>query len=107
MPVYIVNSAEEFQKVLQSHEKVVCDFWATWCGPCKKIAPYLEDLSDKYPNILFIKVDVDTVADLADSENVTAMPTFKCYMKGSALGTVTGANPAVLASMVDNLASSE
>lgn len=55
---------------------VVIDFFATWCGPCKKIAPVFEKLAEVYPSIAFLKVDVDESGELAEMYGVQAMPTF-------------------------------
>jgi len=75
MPVYEVNSSEDFKKVIQ-HPVVVIDFYAEWCGPCKKIAPEIEKLSNKYTNIKFCKINVDELDKLSNTFKVTSLPTF-------------------------------
>ena len=62
--------------------KVVIDFSAAWCGPCKRIGPIYEKLAASFPGITFYKIDVDDNADAAEAENVQAMPTFKFYNGG-------------------------
>lgn len=55
---------------------VVIDFFATWCGPCKNIAPAFEKLAEVYPSITFLKVDVDESDELVEIYGIQAMPTF-------------------------------
>ncbi|KAJ5628604.1 Thioredoxin [Penicillium lividum] len=63
-------------KALTSSGPAVIDFYATWCGPCKAVAPKVGELSEKYQNVRFIQVDVDKMRAVAQQYNVTAMPTF-------------------------------
>lgn len=77
MPVVEVKSVEDFNKLFQSDKKYVfVDFHAQWCGPCKKIAPKIEQLSEQYKNICFCKVDVDQVPELSQQYSVSTLPTF-------------------------------
>ena len=62
---------------------VVIDFYATWCGPCKVIAPKVEEMSSSMSNVVFLKVDVDENEDAAGEYNISAMPTF-IFMKNNA-----------------------
>jgi thioredoxin 1 len=72
---------------------VVIDFFATWCGPCKRIAPVFEDLADKfYPKVQFFKVDVDESGELVDMFGVSAMPTFVFLKDGQIVKKVEGAD---------------
>lgn len=80
------------------------DCFATWCGPCKVIAPKVVEFSDKYPNARFYKVDVDEVPDVAQELGIRAMPTFVMFKNGEKVGEVLGANPAPLeAAIKENL----
>ncbi|KAK9758313.1 hypothetical protein RND81_01G222300 [Saponaria officinalis] len=60
----------------KENKLVVIDFTASWCGPCRVIAPILAECAKKYPNILFLKVDVDELKDVAEAWKIQAMPTF-------------------------------
>jgi Thioredoxin domain-containing protein len=60
------------EKIFSSTDPIVLDCWATWCGPCKAIAPAFEKLSESFPQIKFYKVDVDDQADVAQELNVRA-----------------------------------
>jgi thioredoxin 1 len=71
---------------------VVVDFFATWCGPCKRIAPQFESLAKQFPTVKFVKVDIDAVADLADTYQIRAIPTFLVFQEGSQILRVNGAD---------------
>ena len=64
-------------------KKVVIDFFADWCGPCKRIAPEYVKLSEKYTDIVFLKVDSDESSSLSESFDVRALPTFIFINKGN------------------------
>jgi len=72
--------------------KVVIDFSATWCGPCKKIAPVFENLSKKHPDISFFKTDVDEAEAVANKYKVEAMPTFIFINNGKIINRLEGAD---------------
>lgn len=67
------------------------DFHAVWCGPCKAIAPFVSELSEKYTDVTFVKVDVDELPDVAQEADVTAMPTFAFYKGGEKIAEMVGA----------------
>jgi thioredoxin 1 len=93
-----VQSVEEFDQILEGTDKlVVVDFFAVWCGPCRYIAPAIERLQEEYKDtVVFIKVDVDKLPDLAQRCGVAAMPTFIFYKGGKKVDDLTGANEQVL-----------
>ncbi len=101
-----VDTLAEYQKLCSSHSLVVFDFYATWCGPCKAIAPFIETLETHYPTVVFAKVnsclfkiDVDKSPEIAQSEGVTSMPTFIFYKK-TKLNTITGANRSAIEAII-------
>ncbi|RJE26979.1 Thioredoxin [Aspergillus sclerotialis] len=69
-------------KALTSSGPVVVDFFATWCGPCKAVAPVVGKLSETYTNVKFLQVDVDKVGSVAQELQVRAMPTFVLFKDG-------------------------
>ena len=71
---------------------VVVDCFAEWCPPCRQIAPVFEAVASQYPNVVFIKVDVDKLPGVAKSIGVWAMPTFAFYVKGKKVGSFMGAD---------------
>ena len=80
-------------------DRVLVDFTASWCGPCKKIGPYFEELATKYPDVIFVKIDVDDLDDVAAECGISAMPTFQLYSNGVKVQEMTGADETKLAAM--------
>jgi len=72
--------------------KVVVDFTASWCGPCKIITPFYSELSEKYPQLVFLKVDVEEMPELSATWDVQAMPTFFFVKDGKQIDKLVGAN---------------
>jgi thioredoxin 1 len=81
-------------KILDANSgPIVLDAWAEWCGPCKAIAPKVEEFSTQYPQAKFYKVDVDKVPDVAQELGIRAMPTILFFNNGEKITEVVGANP--------------
>jgi thioredoxin len=91
MATHIVSSSG-FDSAIRNSNLVVIDFYATWCQPCKVLTPLFEKLTTQYPQVRFCKVDVDTLADVVDSQRISAMPTIVFYKKGREVARVTGAD---------------
>ncbi len=82
------------EKVLDSTQLSVIDFWAEWCGPCKIVGPILSELAQIYDGKLKIaKLNVDENSDLAGRFNVMSIPTMKFFKNGEIVGELVGAAP--------------
>jgi thioredoxin 1 len=91
--------------VLQSDVPALVDFWAAWCGPCKMIAPLLDELADEYAGrIKICKVDVDSNPETAAKFNVRGIPTLLVFKNGSVEATKVGAlSKTQLVEFIDSL----
>jgi len=87
-----VSTETQFRNIINLHEFVLVDFFAEWCGPCKLIAPWMEELANENPTIGFVKVDVEVMDDLAAHYKIRAMPTFVLLKNGVEVGRFAGAN---------------
>ena len=92
------------QEVLEADTVVLVDFWAEWCGPCKMVAPVLDDLSQEYDGkIKFTKVDVDENPETAMKYGIRSIPTILVFKGGAPVDQVVGAVPkAVLKKRLDS-----
>lgn len=93
MKVKEIKSAEEFRKeVEEAQGPCVVDFFATWCGPCRVVAPVLEDLAAQYEGkVRFFKVDVDNLMEVASRFRITGVPTIVYFKDGKEAGRTVGA----------------
>ncbi len=85
---------DNFEEVIKKNEKVVIDFWASWCMPCIMMSPIYENLAEKYKNqIVFAKVNVDENPEIAEKFEVMSIPTFIIFKNGNKSGEIIGAMP--------------
>jgi len=99
MTVHIIETKSQFKETIAREPIVLVDAFATWCGPCKAIAPtiakWAEDAEYK-DKVYFMKFDVDHLPDLAQELGVRAMPTFLVFKDGEKVDEFVGANPPAL-----------
>lgn len=97
-----VNSEQFEKEVLKAEGLVLVDFWATWCAPCKAIAPILEDISQENKNVKIVKVDADANQELVKKYGVRGIPTMMLFSEGQVQATKVGAiNKAGLVNWID------
>ena len=81
------------QEVLNSDKEVLLDFWATWCGPCRMIAPTLDEIAEEREDIKVCKVNVDEEPELAAQFQITSIPTLMVIQNGKVVKQSLGAKP--------------
>ena len=77
----------------QKDKVVLLDFFATWCGPCRMIAPVIEELSDEMADVSFAKIDVDELPELAQQYGIVSIPTLVLLKDGKEIDRAVGARP--------------
>ncbi|WP_411023057.1 thioredoxin, partial [Salmonella sp. s51228] len=92
MSVIEVETLAAFEEIIKGNKNVAVDFYATWCGPCKMISPKFESLSSKYPDVKFIKIDVDKNTWASEKYGISAMPTFLFFKDDARVGECIGAS---------------
>lgn len=88
-----INKSNFQSEVLNSEKKVLLDFWAPWCGPCRMVVPLVEEIAHERPDIKVGKVNVDEETELASQFGVMTIPTLVVMEKGKILRQTVGAMP--------------
>ncbi len=89
-----VDDSNFDQIVLQSKTPVLVDFWAAWCGPCRMVAPLIEELAEEYEGrVSFGKVDVDQNPKIATKYGVMSIPTLILFKDGKPISNIVGFRP--------------
>lgn len=93
MSILHVNKNDFNSVVKESSKTVLVDFWASWCGPCRMIAPVLEEVAAERPDVKVCKVNVDEEQELAISYGVSSIPTLLVFKNGQVVKQSVGAIP--------------
>lgn len=102
MTVLHVGRSDFEQEVLKSDKPVLLDFWASWCGPCRMIAPILDEIAEEREDIKVVKINVDEEPDLANQFRVSSIPTLFVMKEGKVVAQSLGVRPKTqILSMLD------
>ena len=89
----VTLTQENFEQTVSAGGIVLVDFWSTWCGPCRQFGPIFEEASEKYPDIVFGKVDTDDQQQMAMAAQITSIPTLMVFRDGIVVFRQSGALP--------------
>ena len=93
MAVLQIKEDQFEEEVLKAEGKVLVDFWASWCGPCKMLSPVVEQLSEETPDVKFVGVDVDDAEGLAVKYGISSIPCLVLFKDGEAVNRSVGFRP--------------
>ena len=97
-------TAQTFEQTVLDNGTVLVDFWAEWCGPCKRFGPVYDEVSEHHDDIVFAKVDTEAEQALAAAVNITSIPTLMAFRDGILVFRQAGALPKdALQSLVDQV----
>ena len=93
MSVHTITKENFEQEVLHSDKKVLLDFWATWCGPCRMVSPLVDEIAEENDNLFVGKINVDEQPELAAAFHVESIPLLAVMENGQLVNAAVGARP--------------
>ena len=84
---------DNFAEIKASDKPILLDFFATWCGPCRMIAPFIQQIADEHPEYVVAKIDVDEEPELAQEFGIQSIPTLVVIKNGEVAQIAAGARP--------------
>ena len=100
----IINISDNgFNDIITNNKLVVVDFFATWCGPCRALSPYIDGLSTNNHHILFAKANIEETPIMANELDVKSLPCVIIFENGKEINRVVGFNKAKLQAIIENL----
>jgi thioredoxin 1 len=99
--MYELTPENDITEIMKQDCYLFFYFTASWCGPCKQISPYIEELSNKYTHIQFYKIDIDTNEELSSTWNIKGVPTFYLLHKTNLIAQTSGANKELILQLVE------
>ena len=100
----VALTGSTFEQTVKDHDIVLVDFWASWCGPCRRFAPVFEKAAAAHPDIVFGKVDTEAEQSLAGAAGISSIPTLMAFREGILVFSQPGALPApALEQVIDSV----
>lgn len=100
----VINiSDNDFNDIIANNKLVVVDFFATWCGPCRALSPYIDELATNHHHILFAKANIEETPVIANELDVKSLPCVVIFENGKEINRVVGFNKQKLQAIIENL----
>lgn len=93
MSIININKSNFENEVIKSDKKVLVDFWAPWCGPCRMLLPVIEEIAEERDDVKICKINVDDESELAASFGIMSIPTLMVFENGKMVKKSLGAKP--------------
>lgn len=100
----VINiSDNDFNDIIANNKLVVVDFFAAWCGPCRALSPYIDELATNHHHILFAKANIEETQIMANELDVKSLPCVVIFENGKEINRVVGFNKPKLQAIIENL----